>query len=273
MDNWLSQLQGWAEFALRPAAAISPVFRQQSLLAESEHRPWSLPPGQWFMRQTWCDLLFAHWQVPIERLEAVIPSQLPVDTFDGSAWLGVTPFLVDGLRLRGTTPAPLVSRFPEINVRTYVTVGGKPGIYFLSLDAARKSAVLAARRVYRLPYFHSRMSRRRRGEWVEFCSERISDDGPEARFLGRYRATGKASTASPGSLEHFLTERYCLYTLDERQRILRGEIHHPSWPLRTAEANLEQNTMAAPFGLRPETEPLFHFSSRQDVLMWRNEAI
>jgi uncharacterized protein YqjF (DUF2071 family) len=225
------------------------------------------------MRQTWCDLLFAHWRVPVERLEALLPPQLSLDTFDGSAWLGITPFLVAGLRLRGTPPAPVVSRFPEINVRTYVTVAGKAGIYFLSLDAARKSAVLAARRLYRLPYFHSRMSRRREGEWIEFCSKRKSNDGPDARFVGRYRATSEASTASLGSLEHFLTERYCLYTLDERQRILRGEIHHPPWALHSADAVLEQNTMAAPMGLRPDKEPLLHFSSRQDVLLWRNEAI
>jgi uncharacterized protein len=260
-------LQGIGEILLRPAAAVSPSFDQAELLSETAHRPWPIPSGSWFMRQTWSDLMFAHWRIPVTELEPVVPPQLPVDVFDGSAWLGVTPFLVSGMRLRGTTPLPVASRFPELNVRTYVTVEGKPGIYFLSLDAARRSAVFAARRTYRLPYFYARMSYASGGQ-LEFSSERLSKDGPPADFRASYRPQGAASIATPGSLEHFLAERYCLYTLDQRRRVNRGEIHHPPWPLQRAEAKLSRNTMTAPFGIQLQGEALLHFARRQDVLLW-----
>jgi uncharacterized protein YqjF (DUF2071 family) len=261
-------LQDFGEGLLRPASGLSPTFRQADLLSSADHRPWPLPKTPWFMRQTWSDLLFAHWAVPVQRLSAVLPAELPIDTYDGSAWIGTTPFLVTGLRLRGTVPVPVVSRFPELNVRTYVTVDGKPGIYFLSLDAARRSAVFAARRSYRLPYFHARMRRHKSGGEVEFSSERVSTDGPGASFSATYGPMGPASTAAYGSLEYFLTERYCLYTLDEDKRIQRGEIHHPPWLLQQAVGSLQRNTMTEAFGIQLKGEPLLHFARRQDVLLW-----
>jgi uncharacterized protein YqjF (DUF2071 family) len=264
----LSTLQAIGERVLSPAGLVSPVFRQGELLSQTEHRPWPVPEAPWVMRQTWLDLLFAHWRVPAEDLAKVVPTQLPLDTHSGSAWLGVTPFLVTGLRLRGTPPMPGASRFAEINVRTYVTVDGKPGIYFLSLDAATRSAVLAARRLYRLPYFKALMSHRCGDERVAFRSERQSTDGDAADFAASYRPLSDPSPPRPGTLEHFLTERYCLYTLDEDRRIHRGEIHHPPWPLQTAGAEMLENTMAAPFGIALKADPLLHYSARQDVLLW-----
>jgi uncharacterized protein len=243
--------------------------RQHGVVRETEHRPWPLPGRPWFMAQTWRDLLFAHWPVPVEAFAGVVPDQLTIDSRDGAAWIGVTPFVVSDLRLRGSVPVPVISRFPELNVRTYVTVGGKPGIYFLSLDAARMSAVLAARRSYRLPYFHAQMARSTSSDGIHFASSRASSDGPSATFRGRFHPVGPAVPALPGSLEHFLTERYCLYTLGERGEILRGEIHHPPWPLQKAAAELPENTMASPFGIDLDGEPTFHFSARQDVVLWR----
>ena len=266
-------MQGAGELLLTPAAAASPTFRQRQLLSEAAHRPWPVPESPWFMRQTWQHLLFAHWRVPARELQAVVPAELLIDTYDGEAWIGTTPFLVSGLRLRGTTPIPVLSRFPELNLRTYVTVGGKPGIYFLSLDAARRAAAAAARRSYRLPYFHSRISMHAAGGTVSFSSRRISGDGPAASFAADYRPTGGVEAADPGSLEYFLAERYCLYTLDERRRVHRGEIQHPPWPLQLATAEIGQNRMATPFGLRLEGEPLLHFSLRQDVLLWPIEPV
>jgi uncharacterized protein len=204
------------------------VRAQRNTLAEAAHRPWPLPQAPWLMAQTWEDLLFAHWRVSAAELRRVVPSQLPIDTFDGTAWLGVTPFLVRGLRLRLTPPIPFLSRFPELNVRTYVTVGGKPGIYFLSLDAARWLAVIGARRTFRLPYFHARMPLRRRGGAVSYASRRTSSDGEPAGLQAHYRPYGEVFVAEPGSLEYFLTERYCLYTLDDRLLVHRAEIHHPA---------------------------------------------
>jgi len=265
----LSILQGAGETLLRPAALVSDAFHQRAVLAETDHRPWPLPDASWLMGQTWIDLLFAHWQVPEEALRAVVPPQLPIDTYDGSAWLGITPFRVRGLRLRGTAPAPVLSTFPELNVRTYVSVEGKPGIYFLSLDADSTAAVAAARRSFRLPYFASRMRVEGEGEkGIDYDLMRTSQDGPPAYFNARYGGEGERLPIREGSLERWLTERYCLYTLDREQRIQRGEIHHPPWPLQAGWAEIETNTMAMPFGIELEGEPLLHFCPRQDVVIW-----
>lgn len=220
------------------------------------------------MGQSWLDLLFAHWAVPVESLRPVVPPQLPLDTYRGDAWIGITPFLVRGVRRRGTPPLPVISSFPEVNLRTYVTVEEKPGIYFLSLDADSRPAVFAARRAYRLPYFKSRISVSQRKGEIRYIAERLSSDGPPAAFEATYQPLGDPAPPSPGSLAHWLTERYCLYVLDERQRLHRGEIHHPPWPLQAARARLGRNTMAEPFGIELGAEPLLHFSARQDVALW-----
>jgi len=264
----LHLLQSAGEMALRPATLVSEAFRQRSVLAETDHRPWQLPQRPWFMGQSWIDLLFAHWPVPEGALREVVPPQLPIDTYDGTAWLGITPFCVRGLRLRGTVPAPGLSTFPELNVRTYVSVEGKPGIYFLSLDADSCAAVRGARTSYRLPYFRSRIRVNRDGEGVAYDLLRTSDDGPPASFVARYGAAGEELPVRDGSLERWLTERYCLYTLDEEGRIQRGDIHHPPWPLRCGRAEIETNTMAMPFGIELDGEPLLHFCPRQDVVIW-----
>ncbi len=264
----LRGLQGAGEQLLRPATLVSDSFRQRRVLEETRHRPWPVLDEPWFMGQTWCDLLFAHWRLPVEELQRVVPPQLSLDTHDGSAWLGVTPFFVRGLRLRGTAPPPWLSTFPELNVRTYVSVDGMPGIYFLSLDAGSWPAVHAARRSYRLPYFHSRIVASAGRDCVSYDSLRTSGDGPPAHFQARYGPDGAPLPERPGSLERWLTERYCLYTLDEELRIHRGEIHHPPWALRPAWAEIETNTMAMPFGITTAGDPLLHFSARQDVALW-----
>ena len=191
---------------------------------------------------------------------------------DGSAWLGVTPFWVGGLRSRGTPPLPWLSRFSELNVRTYVTYGGRPGIHFFSLDAARLAAVIAARRAYRLPYFHAQMTARREGAWVEYASRRVDSSGPAAGFRASYGPAGPRLPVEDRSLERWLSERYCLYIVDGQGRALRGDIHHPPRPLQPARATIELNTMAAPLHIDLKTEPLLHYSPRQDVLIWALEA-
>jgi uncharacterized protein len=214
------------------------------------------------MGQTWDDLLFAHYRVPVEQLREHVPDGLEVQEHSGSGWLGVTPFAITGLRARGTFPLPMVSSFLELNVRTYVTRDDKPGIWFFSLDASSQLAVEAARRLYRLPYFHAGISLRRRGgEIVYDCTRREGK-----AFGGAYRSTGSVSPAEPGSLEYFLTERYCLYAEHEGS-LFRAEIHHRRWALQPAEADIELNTMP-PANLDVEGEPLLHYSARQDVVIW-----
>jgi uncharacterized protein YqjF (DUF2071 family) len=242
--------------------------RQRGSLEATSHRPWPLPSGPWLLGQTGNGLLVAHWRVPPAAVLAVMPPSIPLDTFDGDAWIGVTPFVVTSFRMRGTPPLPLVSNFPEINVRTYAIVDGKPGIYFLSLDADSRVAVSGARRSHRLPYFRARMSVEKAGSLVRYDSRRSSPDGPPADFHGSYGPRGQRFNARPGSLEHWLTERYCLYTTDDEQRVLRGEIHHEPWPLHSAEADIGLNTMAEPFEIELEGEPLLHFALRQDTVLW-----
>jgi uncharacterized protein YqjF (DUF2071 family) len=242
--------------------------KQRATLREIDHRPWPLPATSWLMGQTWCDLLFAHWALAPARLRPLVPEALELDERDGRAWLGITPFRVSGLHGRGTPPLPWLSRFPELNVRTYVTYGGRPGIYFLSLDAARLAAVVAARRGYRLPYFHAQMTARRDAEVVRYDSRRTDSTGALAVFQATYGPSGDRLPIVDGSLERWLSERYCLYVVDARGRPLRGDIHHSPWPLQPGRATIGANTMARPLGLELEGDPLLHYRARQDVLIW-----
>ena len=174
-------------------------------LEHRAHRPWAVPDRRWLQGQTWRDLLFAHWPVPADVLRRVLPPALPIDTWEGEAWIAVAPFEVTGLRLRGTLPPPVLSRFAETNVRTYTTVDGRPGVFFLSLDAASTVAVMAARASYRLPYFRARMAIGRSGGEISYRSTRVRG---RASLRARYRPTGPAFQARPGTREHIIIERY-----------------------------------------------------------------
>jgi uncharacterized protein YqjF (DUF2071 family) len=253
---------------VNPLAALSQSARQSAGLAVADHRPWPLPTRPWRMGQSWENLLFAHWRVDAAQLRPLVAASLELQTHDGSAWLGITPFRVSGLRLRGTLPFPVVSSFLELNVRTYVSRDGKPGIWFFSLDAGSSVAVEAARRTYKLPYFPARMSATRRGEWIEYESARVDATDEPFVFSARYRPRGQAAPAARGSLEEFLAERYCLYTVDRRGRLCRAEIHHPPWPLQPAEVELELNTMAPRGVSLPDEAPLAHFAREQHVVIW-----
>jgi uncharacterized protein len=218
------------------------------------------------MKQTWHDLLFAHWPVPHDTLRPLVPAQLKLDQFDRQCWVGVVPFRMSGIRRRDVPALPEGgSRFPELNVRTYVTHGGKSGVYFFSLDAANHPAVWAARKFYYLPYFHAEMSCEDLGGKILYSSRRLKSP---AELQGSYCPTAEVRLREKGSLEHWLTERYCLYTT-HRGEVYRGEIHHQPWPLQDAEAELETNTVAAAAGISlPPTSPSLLFARRLEVLIW-----
>jgi uncharacterized protein YqjF (DUF2071 family) len=235
--------------------------RQASTLEEIAHRPWPVPDRSWVMGQTWDDLLFVHYRVPVEKLRSLVPEGLEVQQHSGSGWLGVTPFVVTGLRARGLLPLPFASSFRELNVRTYVTRDARPGIWFFSLDASSQLAVEAARRLYRLPYFRADISVRRRGDEILYDCSR----GDGKAFSAAYRPNGAAFAPEPGSLEHFLTERYCLYAEHEGQ-VWRADIHHRPWSLQPAAARIDLDTMP-PLKVSND-DPLVHFSTRQDVVIW-----
>jgi uncharacterized protein len=244
------------------------------ILDHTAHRPWPLPPGSWIMAQRWHDLLFAHWPVDARALRALLPRQLNIDTFKGQAWVAVVPFRMSGVHLRGMPAVPRLSKFPELNVRTYVVAQGKPGVWFFSLDAGNRAAVAIARAWFHLPYFRARMSSEERDNTIHYRSERTHRGAPAACLEGRYRPAGEAFSPQPGTLEHFLTERYCLYSSDSRGALIRGEIHHPSWSLQVAEAQFSRNTMAEAAGISlPASKPLMHFARGQNVFVWQPRSL
>jgi uncharacterized protein YqjF (DUF2071 family) len=238
-----------------------------SILEQVAHRPWPMPDEPWIMTQTWHDLLFAHWPVDADHLRDHVPPGLPLDLYEGQAWVGVVPFHMTNVAPRAVPALPWVSAFPELNVRTYVTVGDRPGVYFFSLDAGNPLAVGAARSLFHLPYFTAAMDVDVTGDRVRYRSHRRSN--PSAVFEAEYQPAGPPAPPAPGSLDEFLTERYCLYAVDSAFKLLRLEIHHPPWPLQPAEAHIAENTMAAAAGLQlPSIAPLLHFAKRQDMVAW-----
>jgi hypothetical protein len=241
-------------------APLEASVRQARTVDSAAHRPWPLPSGPWAQAQTWVDLAFLHWPVEPESLRRLLPPEAPLDTFGGTAWVGLVPFRITDMRVRGLPPVPRLSATPELNARTYVTVDGKPGVWFFTLDAASRWFVEAAKRLYRLPYERARMTCERRGEYVNYDSERSG-----AAFTARYRGHGDLFHAEPGTLEHFLVERYCLYTADGG-RLYRAEIHHPVWDLQACDAEIMRNTLA-PVAL-PDAAPHALFSARQDMVVW-----
>ena len=217
---------------------------------------------------TWRDLLFAHWPVDPDALRPSVPEALELDTHGGAAWLGVVPFRMEGVRHRLAPPIPGLSAFPELNLRTYVSVGGKPGVYFYSLDATNRLAIETARAVFGLNYLKARISCRRAGDGIVYESERTDRRGPPATLRCRYRAEGEPFRAEPGSLEAFLTERYCLYAV-RRGRVLRGEIQHAPWPLRRASWEAEVCDMFHLAGVGLEGPPAsLLMADRLDVVAW-----
>jgi uncharacterized protein YqjF (DUF2071 family) len=223
---------------------------------------------------SWRDLAFLHWPVPKNLLESGLPRGLELDTFEGEAWLGIVPFRMADVRARLLPPVPTLANFAELNVRTYVVVGGKPGVWFYSLDADSFLAVRAARLGFHLPYLDARMAVARDGGVVSYRSERTHRGAPEARLVARYRGTGNRAGAVRGSLEHWLTERYCLYAADEKGKLFRGEIHHRKWPLEEGEVELERVDMTRLVGTSlPDSRPLVHVSERIDVIAWWLEPL
>ena len=239
--------------------------RQAGVMEDVAHRPWPTPDEPWVQAQTWEDLAFLHWRVDADALAKLLPPELPPDTHDGVAWLGITPVVLTNFRLRGMPPLPKLSTFPELNVRTYATVGDRPGIWFFTLDASSQLAVEAAKRIYKLPYHHAQMRVERHGLFVHYESAR-----PGAAFSGRYRGDGDFFQAEPGSLEYFLTERYCLYT-EDGGRLYRADIHHPPWSLQHGEAFVDLNTIA-PLAVADEPSHVL-FAARQDVVVWSLEPL
>jgi len=206
----------------------------------------------------WRDVLLLHRPVAPAALAGVLPDGLRPATHDGRAWLGVVAFEMRSIRPRGLPPSAGRS-FPELNLRTYVDGPAGPGVYFLSLDAADRLGVAAARRLFALPYYRAEARIDRGDDRVGLRSRRTHPDAPPARFDADYRPTGPAFEADPGSLAAFLAENYRFYAAGDR--LYRGRIAHEPWRLRPAAARVRSNTLAAAAGLdRPDGDPVAHYA-------------
>ena len=220
------------------------------------------------MHQTWGKLLFMHWRIEENDLRPLIPAEISIDTFDGSAWIGVVPFTMWGIRASFLPPIPGTSAFHELNVRTYVHCQGLPGVWFFSLDAANALAVWGARTFYYLPYFNARMDLQQSENQIVYGSTRVDGRGAPASFHGAWEIGETLPPTRPDSIEFFLTERYCLYA-SHRNRIYRSRIFHPRWPLQSAKLVSHKSTMVSAIGLRePDDEPLLHYAESISVDIW-----
>ncbi|WP_256223677.1 YqjF family protein [Paenibacillus sp. 1_12] len=221
------------------------------------------------MKQTWLDLLFAHWPIPYEQLRPMVPQELELEVYEGYAWIGVVPFSMKGIRMRAMPEIPYTNQFAELNVRTYVKVGDKPGVYFFSLDAASKIAVEAARLLFYLPYFHADMHAEKNGEQINYKSDRKDKRGAQVAFEGSYMPVSAVFKSTKQSFEYWLTERYCLYSMSANRTVYRGDIHHLPWELQLAEADIRANTMTIGQGIQCDVrKPMLHYAQKLDVLIW-----
>lgn len=226
------------------------------------------------MRQDWHDLLFAHWSVDAERLATLIPRPLELDLDEeGRAWLGVVPFWMSGIRFRDAPALPGVSRFPELNVRSYVRFQDRPGVWFFSLDAQNRLAVETARRWFALNYLYAHIKHGEADGRLQYHSQRVDRRGPSAALHLSYWPKSEVFLAKPGELEHWLTERYCLYAADRRGRIFRGEIHHEPWRLQRAGAEIYANSMNAGLSLPLVGQPHLLYVRKIETIVWTPERV
>ena len=240
-------------------------------LRQTEHRPWPLPRRPWILQQAWLDLAFFHVRVAADEVQRRLPRGVRVEEFDGSAWLGLVPFRLAAARPRGVPAALGLPAFPEFNLRTYVEVDGKPGVWFFSLDADSWPVVLAGRGLYALPYFSARIRHRRDGDRHEVVGVRRRGG---VAFAARYRPTGAPFVAAPGTFAHWATERYCLYTHSPRLGLSRVQVHHGPWPLQDAVVEMDGAGLLAAAGFSGEChDAVCHFSSGVEVVSFPREAL
>jgi uncharacterized protein YqjF (DUF2071 family) len=234
--------------------------------------PTRRPSERVVMRQDWRHLLFLHWEVDPAALRALLPPGLTLDTYEGRAFVGLVPFTMRNVRPVWSPPLPWLSHFHEVNVRTYVCHERRePGVWFFSLDAANPVAVLAARALWKLPYFHARMSLKRvAGGCFEYRSERRWPKPVPAGCALRYEPTGTPQPSEVGTLEFFLAERYNLYSFD-CGRLFRGRVHHAPYPLQPArlidldETLVRAASVTLPTASTGSREPLAHYAAGVNV--------
>jgi uncharacterized protein YqjF (DUF2071 family) len=231
-------------------------------------------PRGWLMGMHWEDLLFAHWPVEPEAIRHLVPHGLDLDLYEGRAWIGIVPFRMTHVRPRYFPRLPGLDSFCELNVRTYVVRKGHPGVWFFNLEASNPIAVRAARRFFHLPYFDAAMRADRREDgMIAYSSRRTHPGAAPADFEAVYGPTGPAYRAAAGSLDDWLTARYCLCSADDEGGLYRVNVHHKPWRLQAASAEIRLNTMVEPLGIALSGPPLLHFAAKTEVAGWLPERL
>lgn len=246
-----------------------------NVIEKFDHRPWPMPAGPWLQEQHWNNVLFVHWPTPHERIQPFIPEGLELETYDGSAWLGIVALRLSGVHLRNLPSVPFASEFLQLNLRTYVRAEDKPGIYLFSADVSNPLVVTAARQLFFAPCWNAEMSYSADAELNLFSSTRDDPNAPTATFSASYGPISPMYNAEPGTLDHWLIERYCVYTADPSGQLFRSEAHHFPWPLQRAEALIGANTLTLPQGVElGEMDPLLcHYAHGLQALMWGIERV
>ncbi len=237
-----------------------PAFNQTS------HRPWALPRQNWLLTQTWLNLAFIHWEIDYDDLRSRVPAELDIDLHDGKAWIAIVPFDMKGVTLRGCPKVSFLSDFPEINVRTYVSYQGKPGVWFFSLDVPGRFTTWTARTFFHLPYRQGAVSISEDVQGFEY-----RQNVGEEVFKANYKPLEK-ETWSKDSFEQWSTERYCLYCQSRKGNLYRTEVHHPQWLLQKAVLKIHENSMLENFKIKGQ-HPSVLFSKQIDVVAYRPERL
>lgn len=242
-----------------------------AFIDNTAHRPYPLPSSKWIMRQNWRNVLFLHWPVELRSLRLFIPSALEIDTFDGVAWLGVVLLETVGTYARGLPFVSIAPTFQGVNVRTYVRYKNKPGLYFLSLDANHWSTYTVARKWFRLPYYPAQITIEEKERGFDFQSTR---KGTRVSFEGSHTPIRGSKTTEKGTLEHWLTERYCQYSTMNDRDMYSSEILHAPWSLQPVNVEIRKNTLFLPYHLNfLNLDPISHFSTGVDALMWNIKKV
>ena len=253
---------------LPPAPDVVPLLARLALRER--------PSGTPLLRQQWSELLFLHWPVPAELLQPHLPPRLRADTHQGQAWIGIVPFEMTKVRTRYTPPVRGTHEFLELNVRTYVHLDGVPGVWFFSLDATSPLAVWVARTFFHLPYLRAEMRLERPGaELRQFTATRTHGGASPATFRATWKLGALLPPAEPGSLEFFLTERYCLYASNKTQtKLYRGLVAHALWPLRAAQVLHLESDLLVGHGLpAPASKPVVHAGGPVQVELWPMQRV
>ncbi|MCA0971183.1 DUF2071 domain-containing protein [Halobacillus litoralis] len=201
-----------------------------------------MKPEKWIMHQTWEELVFMHWPVPEEMLRPHIPKAFELDLYDGQAWIAVVPFRMNHIHFKGMPPVQFGNHLLELNVRTYVTFKGEPGVYFVTLDANHPLGVFLARTLFGLPYVHASIQLKQTPSRFSYVSRRTHKGYPTAHFHASFLTTSPPIPSEPGSLIYWLTERYCLW-VTRGNSVYKGPIYHKNWSLQKAEADIYTNQL------------------------------